>query len=75
MMALADVVVPVNPFKILQWMRHPSRESYFEWGLQFTDINPQNLFKTGNFEGEEFHIFRTMECPLLLDQWPTIRSV
>src|SRR5207248_2437745 len=47
LMALADVVVPVNPFKILQWMHHQSRDGYVEWNIALGDVNPQKLFMVG----------------------------
>ncbi|MGY8678528.1 NYN domain-containing protein [Bradyrhizobium sp. UFLA05-153] len=65
LMALADVVVPVNPFKILQWMQHQSRENYVEWNLHWSEINPQKLFKTGNYEGLAFEIYQDDGSPFV----------
>ncbi|MEY9121501.1 NYN domain-containing protein [Bradyrhizobium yuanmingense] len=63
LMALADVVVPVNPFKVLQWMHHQSRDSYVEWNISIGDVNPQKLFIVGNCEGLDFYIYQDDGMP------------
>lgn len=63
LMALADVVVPVNPFKILQWTRHQLRDSYVDWNIALGDVNPQRLVMVGNFEGLEFYIYQDEGMP------------
>ncbi|MCA1474924.1 NYN domain-containing protein [Bradyrhizobium sp. NBAIM08] len=63
LMALADVVVPVNPFKVLQWMHHQSRDSYVEWNISIGDVNPQKLFIVGNCEELDFYIYQDDGMP------------
>lgn len=65
LMALADVVVPVNPFKILQWMHHQSKDSYVEWNIAFGDVNPQKLCMIGNYEGLDFYIYQDDDMPFV----------
>ncbi|WP_375304621.1 NYN domain-containing protein [Bradyrhizobium sp. A11] len=59
LMALADVVLPVNPFTVLQWMHHPSRDQLVEWNVSENDLGPHDLIKEGTYEGLPFHVFRT----------------
>ncbi|WP_027514627.1 NYN domain-containing protein [Bradyrhizobium sp. WSM1417] len=59
LMSLADVVIPINPFTILQWMHHGSRDRLVEWNVSMNDLGEHELFKEGIYEGLPFHIFKT----------------
>lgn len=66
LMALADVVIPITPITILNWLGHPDRDKFVERNLpvgQYADR--RKIIKEGTCDGQPFYVF---EVPSLSEK-------
>lgn len=57
LMSLADVVIPITPFTILRWLRHPDAEKFIERNLSAADYGTRMNIKEGSVDNLPFYIF------------------